>query len=67
MHIENNMCDSLIGTLLNIKGKKKDGVNACLDLIEMNIREELAPREVGNVHTCLQRVTLCQRNRKKKL
>ena len=43
MHIEKNMCDNLIGTFMNIKGKTKDGVNACLDLIEMNIREELAP------------------------
>jgi len=47
MHVEKNVCDSLIGTLLNIKGKTKDGMNARLDLIEMNIREELAPREVG--------------------
>jgi len=41
------MCDSLIGTLLNIKGKTKDSVNARLDMIEMNIQEELAPKEVG--------------------
>jgi len=33
MHVENNVYDSLIGALLNIKGKTKDGVNACLDLI----------------------------------
>ena len=37
MHIQKNVCDSLIGTLLNIKGKTKDGVNARLDLIEVNI------------------------------
>ena len=37
MHVENNVCDSLIGTLLNINGKTKDGLNARLDLIEMNI------------------------------
>jgi len=47
MHLEKNVCDNLIGTLLNIKGNTKDGVNAHLDLIEINIREELAPREVG--------------------
>jgi len=47
MHVEKNVCDSLIGTLLNIQGKTKDGVNARLDLIEMKIREDLAPREVG--------------------
>jgi len=47
MHVEKNVCESLIGTFLNIKGKTKDGFNACLDLIEMNTREELALREVG--------------------
>jgi len=47
MHVEKNVCDSLIGTLLNMQGKTKDGVNARLDLDEMKIREDLAPREVG--------------------
>ena len=47
MHVEKNMCDSLIGTLLNINGKMKDGLNARLDLIEMNIRGELTPIEMG--------------------
>ena len=47
MHIANNVCDSLIGTLMNIKGKIKDDVNARLDLIEMNIWEDLTPLEVG--------------------
>jgi len=41
------MCDSLIGTLLNIYRKTKDGLNARLDLIEMNIRGELVPIEMG--------------------
>jgi len=47
MHVEKNVCDTLIGTLLNINGKTKDGLNARLDLIEMNIRGELAPIEMG--------------------
>ena len=47
MHVEKNVCDNLIGTLLNINGKTKDGLNARLDLIEMNIRGELAPTEMG--------------------
>ena len=47
MHVEKNVCDSLIGTLLNIQGKTKDGVNAHSNLVEMKIREDLAPREVG--------------------
>jgi len=37
MHVKKNVCDSLIGTLLNINEKMKDGLNARLDLIEMNI------------------------------
>ena len=47
MHVEKNVRDSLIGTLLNINEKTKDGLNACLYLIEMNIRGELAPIEMG--------------------
>ena len=47
MHVEKNVCDSLIGTLFNINGKTKDGLNARLDLIEMNLRGELTPIEMG--------------------
>ncbi|XP_021768138.1 uncharacterized protein LOC110732470 [Chenopodium quinoa] len=47
MHIEKNVFDSLIGTLLNISGKTKDGVNARLDLKEMNMRNELHAVETG--------------------
>ena len=47
IHVEKNVCDSLIGTLLNIQGKTKDGVNARFDMLEMDIRKDLAPREVG--------------------
>ncbi|XP_024163761.2 uncharacterized protein LOC112170658 [Rosa chinensis] len=47
MHIEKNVCDSLLGTLLNIPGKTKDGIKARLDLVEMGIRTELAPNLDG--------------------
>ncbi|KAK7308273.1 hypothetical protein VNO77_41875 [Canavalia gladiata] len=43
MHIEKNVCESLINTLLNVKGKSKDGINSRLDLIDMGIRTELGP------------------------
>ncbi|XP_071704556.1 uncharacterized protein [Rutidosis leptorrhynchoides] len=46
MHIEKNVCDSLIGLLLNIQGKTKDGVNVRYDMAEMNIRKELHPVEI---------------------
>uniref|UniRef100_A0A2N9I4P1 DUF4218 domain-containing protein n=1 Tax=Fagus sylvatica TaxID=28930 RepID=A0A2N9I4P1_FAGSY len=32
MHIEKNVCDSVIGTLMNIKGKTKDNFRSRLDL-----------------------------------
>ncbi|XP_078161083.1 uncharacterized protein LOC144556569 [Carex rostrata] len=47
MHIEKNVCDSLIGTLLNIPGKTKDGINARKDMVEMKIRPKLAPQDKG--------------------
>ncbi|KAA0048234.1 hypothetical protein E5676_scaffold265G001660 [Cucumis melo var. makuwa] len=43
MHIEKNVCMNIVGTLLDIPGKSKDGMNSRLDLVEMNIRPELAP------------------------
>nr|XP_043622166.1 uncharacterized protein LOC122593779 [Erigeron canadensis] len=45
MHIEKNVCESLIGLLLNIPGKSRDGINARKDLVHMGIRRELAPQE----------------------
>ena len=47
MHVEKNVCDSIIGTLLNIKGKKKDGINARKDLFEMGVQFELQPQPHG--------------------
>jgi len=47
MHVEKNVCDNLIGTLLNINEKTKDILNARLDLIEMNMQGELASIEMG--------------------
>ncbi|KAL8148879.1 hypothetical protein AgCh_006037 [Apium graveolens] len=37
----------LVGTLLNIPGKSKDGMKARLDMQEMGIRVELAPQQSG--------------------
>lgn len=53
MHIEKNVCDSLLGTLLNVPGKTKDGIKARLDLVEMGIRTELAPNLDGPKKTRL--------------
>ncbi|KAL3834256.1 hypothetical protein ACJIZ3_008992 [Penstemon smallii] len=43
MHIEKNVCDSVIGTLLGLEGKTKDHENSRLDLVDMGIRQELHP------------------------
>ena len=39
MHVEKNVCDSLIGTLLNILGKTKDSKTSRLDMEKMGIRK----------------------------
>ncbi|KAM6597102.1 hypothetical protein CsatA_007626 [Cannabis sativa] len=45
MHIEKNVCESLVGTLLSLDIKNKDNLNARLDLKFMGIRFELHPKE----------------------
>lgn len=48
MHIEKNVCDKIIGTLLNISGEKKDGIKSRLDLMKMGIQKELKPVKKGH-------------------
>nr|XP_004492197.1 uncharacterized protein LOC101504131 [Cicer arietinum] len=59
MHVEKNVCDkknvcdSVIGTLLNIPGKTKDGLNSRLDMVDMGIRQQLAPQStVREIKLC---------------
>ena len=48
MHIEKNVCDSILGTLLSIKGKTKHNLNSHLDLQVMGIINKLHLIERGN-------------------
>ncbi|XXG84911.1 hypothetical protein AAC387_Pa11g0115 [Persea americana] len=48
MHIEKNICDNVLGTLMNIEGKTKDNVKARLDLQVMDIRHQLHVKHDGN-------------------
>ena len=48
MHIEKNVCEIILGTLLNVLGKSKDTQNARLDLYDMGIRPELHLQQDGN-------------------
>jgi hypothetical protein len=45
MHIEKNVCDAIIGTLLNMPGKTKDNENVRKDMKKRNIRPDLWPVE----------------------
>ncbi|XP_042964514.1 uncharacterized protein LOC122298711 [Carya illinoinensis] len=47
MHIEKNICDNVVGTLLNIEGKTKDSANARKDLANLGIRKELHLQQHG--------------------
>ncbi|XP_052107465.1 uncharacterized protein LOC127740505 [Arachis duranensis] len=48
MHIEKNIVDSIIGTLLDISGKTKDHAVARFDLKDMGIRKNLQPRDTND-------------------
>jgi hypothetical protein len=43
MHIEKNVIDNILCTLLDIKGKSKDNLQACQDLQEIGLRPKLHP------------------------
>ena len=47
MHIVKNICEALVGTLLNIPRKTKDRESVRLDMAEMGIRTELRPKNLG--------------------
>ena len=48
MHIEKNVCDNLLGTLLADPYKSKDTNNTRCDLAKLGIRHELHLYEAGN-------------------
>lgn len=54
MHIEKNVMDNILGTILDIKGKTKDNLAARLDLQEMGLRPKLHPFPLP-VTPCLER------------
>jgi hypothetical protein len=41
MHVEKNVCEALVGTLLDIPSKTKDTLKAQMDLEEMKLRKDL--------------------------
>lgn len=47
MHIENNVFNNVLGTVLNLDGKTKDNLKARRDLEVLGIRPELHPQQIG--------------------
>jgi hypothetical protein len=43
MHIEKNICESVVGTLLDIEGKTKDTLKSRLDLERLGLKKPLHP------------------------
>jgi hypothetical protein len=50
MHVTKNVFDIIIGTLLDMPRKSKDGLKSCTDLVQFELRLELHPisRPNGN-------------------
>ena len=57
MHVEKNVCDSVIGTLLNIQGKTKYGLDTRQDLADMGIQSQLHPRSDGKKNILASRLS----------
>ena len=43
MHIEKNVCDNILWTILGVAEKSKDNLNSRYDMQEMGIRKALHP------------------------
>lgn len=65
MHVEKNVCESIIGTLLDVSHKSKDGLKSRLDLQDMGIRTKLHPK-VGDKKTYLPQSTYTLTKEEKK-
>jgi len=60
MHVEKNVCDCIIGTVLNIKGKTKDEINARKDWLKWVFGWSYNHNLMVNELTCHQHVMSCQ-------
>jgi len=48
MHTEKNICDNILGSLLDLPGKNKDSLNARLDFTKMRMHDKLQAKLVGD-------------------
>jgi len=42
MHVQKNVFESLIDTLVDIKYKTKEGLNSCIDMVQLGIKKNFA-------------------------
>jgi hypothetical protein len=49
MHIEKNICEAMLATILSVPGKTKDTTKYMFDLRDLRIKHELQLREEGNI------------------
>jgi len=49
MHVQKNVFESVIGTLMDMKGKTKNGLNSRMDMVQLGIKKELHPILQENV------------------
>jgi hypothetical protein len=67
MHIEKNICESIIGTLLHIDGKSKDSEKARLDMQNLGIRQDQHPVVENGKYTLPPSLYSLDRDQKKML
>jgi hypothetical protein len=48
MHVKKNVCEALIGTLLDIPGKTKDTLKAWMDIEKIKLRKDLHHKTLEN-------------------
>ncbi|KAK5776571.1 hypothetical protein PVK06_044531 [Gossypium arboreum] len=48
MHIKKNVCENIIGIILNVDGKSKDNIQSQLDLVDIGIQCDLHPQVLPN-------------------
>ncbi|KAH7835951.1 hypothetical protein Vadar_031397 [Vaccinium darrowii] len=48
MHIQKNVCDNVLGTIMDLEGKGKDNLNARRDLEKRGIRKAMHPQKLSS-------------------
>jgi hypothetical protein len=65
MHVEKNLSEALVCTLLDIPGKTKDTLKAWMDLEEMKLRKDLHHETLENGSKNFQRLATPNVNKKR--